>query len=246
MSALEQSPTTATTPESQPIALWSVREVREAMTVIHGGTQREDGSWYPDTARAASRYQVTRRTIERWIAGEQDAAARIPAKRLASLVGRRRPSSTQLRKEDVARRQWANRRVRRNLGRGAGNLAEYSTLGWLDPHLVAVVQEAHSPLCRVIVTRDAPDTKRRQTKGMVIRSRTTVRDKVDGESIRYEVLRLMQPWRMEVGPTRLSKGYTQTWLSSGPLLPLASVANLLRLDEDPAPPALFAIGEDPS
>lgn len=218
---------------TQPLqALWSIREVRELLTVLYGGRQRPDGSWYPLTSAVASAHEVSRRSVERWLAGDVSNRAPMPAWRLEELLAQHRPTPKALRREEYERNEARDKRERRQLGRSRGNLQELQTLGWLDPHLVAIVQENHSPLRRVLTTRAGSKSQRTQQRGVSVLSVLEVPDRINAELIRYELLRLIDPWRIVVGAQRLPRGGTQVWLESAPLLPLPAISNLLRLDED--------------
>lgn len=215
-----------------PQALWSVREVRELLSVLHGGRRRHDGSWYPLTSAIADAHGVSRRSVERWLAGDAASRAPIPTGRLEALLAQHRPTPKALRREDYERNEVREKRARRQLGRSRGNLQELQHLGWLEPHLVAIVQEDHSPLRRVLTTRLGSKSQRTQQRGVTVLSELEVPDRIDAESIRYELLRLIDPWRIAVDSERLPRGGTQVWLESAPLLPLPAIFNVLRLDED--------------
>lgn len=220
------------TPEQPPPALWSVREVRELLTVLHGGRRRADGTWYPNTAAVAAAHKVSRRSVERWIAGSATHRAPMPHHRLEALLSEHRPTEKTLRREAYERSEVAEKRLRRQLGRGRGNVEELQRLGWLDRHLVAIVQEDAGPLRRILTTRLGSKSQRTQQRGVTVLSELEVHDRINAESIRYEVLRLITPWRIQVSSERIARGGTQTWLESAPLIPLHAVANALLLDQD--------------
>lgn len=209
----------------------TVEQVRELLTVIHGGYQRPSGDWYPNTTVVARRFRVARKTSQRWLAGPPGTPTRMPARRVTNLLRRHLPTRAVLRREGTEQKQWERKQRRRELGRGRGNIDEYARLGWLDRHRVGIYREEHSPLCRILVARDAPNTRANQTRGLLPLAELIVGDRIDAELIRHEGLRLMRPWRIQVSRARLRPGHTQTWLAGAPLLPLEAIANGLQIDD---------------
>src|SRR5699024_9247922 len=124
----------------------SAQQVRELLSVIHGGHQRRNGQWYPNTRTLAARFRVAPRTAQRWTAGDPDSPTRMPQRRLRNLVRRHRPTRALLRRESAEAKQWQSKSSRKRLGRGRGNLDEYAHLGWLEPHRVGIYQHMSSPL----------------------------------------------------------------------------------------------------
>lgn len=213
---------------------WTTREVRQLLALVFEGRRRggEPGEWYPNTAAVASQVGVTRRSVERWVAGSPEAAARMPARRLEQLLQEHRPTEVDLRREAFMRAEWETNAVRRRLGRGRGNLAEFADRGWLEGHRVAIAQEIASPLRRVLVTKVGSKHQRTQERGVTLIAHLDLVDRIDAERVRYEILRLIAPWRLRVGPERLSRGGTQIWLEAAPLLGLTGVHKLVQLRDE--------------
>src|SRR5699024_9732611 len=118
---------------------YTVRQLREFLTVLYGGTQRHDG-WYPRTTTVAKRRHVHPSSVRRWIKGELDDPAPIPQARLRLLLrGYQVTTATRTReRHEQDRLEVMSQRQR--LGRGRGNLEEYRRLGWLDGHSGLIIE----------------------------------------------------------------------------------------------------------
>lgn len=203
---------------------WTPDLVRELLTVVYGGTRDEDGRWHPDIAQVARRRRVARSTVRRWISGAQLA---IPPARLEPILRRRRPLRRVLHQEELQHRRNLKLLERAALGRGRGNLQEYAGRGWLDQHLVLVLEDPERPLRRIAIVRDQRRARQDAARGARIVDVTLADTKFAAEQVRHEILTAVEPWRVVVPPPgkrgpgteRRGRGHTQTWLASAPLPP---------------------------
>lgn len=208
--------------------VWTVRALREFLTVLYGGQLHADG-WHPDTAVVARRRRVSRRTVQRWISGDPAAPAPIPPSRLRQLQRGYRLRRSTLQREEAARTDLLRKESRRRLGRGRGNLREYEASGWLEPHLLLLLEAKDRPLRRIAVTRDTPSTRQRASSGFVVVDEVVCPDKFIADAARLELLYLIQPWRLEMTQARLPKGRTQVWLSAAPVPSLGKVLDIVQV-----------------
>ena len=195
---------------------YTVRQLREFLTVLYGGTQLPDG-WYPHTATVARRRHVHPSSVRRWINGELDHPAPIPEARLRLLLRgyqvtkatRTRERHEQERLEVMAQRQ--------RLGRGRGNLDEYRRLGWLDPHSVLIIEDHNRPLRRITVTRASPATVTRAIAGGHLIHTIREPERFAAQRTRHAILTAVDDDRIQLPRTRLNRGHTQIWLAGAPL-----------------------------
>jgi hypothetical protein len=197
---------------------WTADLVRELFVVLYGGHRDEHGRWHPDTAEAARRRRVSVRTIQRWLHGNPDGAPSIPPARLEAIVHRRRPRARDIRREQLQLARQQKMLERAGLGRGRGNLrADYATSGWLDKHLVLILEDETKPLRRITVVRDDQATRTRAARGARIVDVAVAENKFLAERARYELLEQLGPYRLMLGTNKVPKGHTQVWLASAPL-----------------------------
>jgi len=197
---------------------WTTQMVRELFAVLYGGHRDADGRWHPDTREAARRRRVSQRTIQRWLHGDDHAPAAIPATHLAAILRRRRVRRADLRREELQRARQDKMLQRAGLGRGRGNLkADYADRGWLDKHIVLILEDQHRPLRRVAVVRDDATTRKRTERGARLIDIIYADNKFLAERTRYQILADVEPWRLRLPPTHVKQGHTQVWLASAPL-----------------------------
>ncbi len=204
-------------------ALWDGQLVRELLCVVYGAHQARSGAWVPDLAAVARRRRVSIRTVQRWMRPGTPPA--IPTHHLQAIWGRRRPTTTVLRREQLLAHRTEQLRTRANLGRGRGNLTnDYAQLGWLQPHRLLVVDDDHRPLRRALIVRDDPTLIRRATRGTHLVDLTIADTKPAAEALRLQLLHTLTPWRINLTGPRAGTGHTTTWLPHAPqpTLPLTT------------------------
>lgn len=197
---------------------YTVRQLREFLTVLYGGTLHEDG-WHPNARTAARRRHVHPNTIRRWTRGEPDQIAPIPPKRLHTLTRGYRPTRATLTREKYERQRLDVMEDRRRLGRGRGNLNEYRRLGWLEPHSVLIIESRDRPLRRIAVTRADPTTITRALAGGRLIQGTRHPDRFTAQQHRFAILDAVADDRIQLPTTRLDRGHTQVWLAGAQLPP---------------------------
>lgn len=205
-------------PRATDVDVWDVAAVRDLFCVLYGGHRDRGGVWHPDVRQAARRRRVSPRTIQRWLHDRGDGRASIPRKQLAAIVARRRVRRADLHREDLQRIRQEKMLERESLGRGRGNLkADYGETGWLERHLVLVMEDTRRPLRRVAVVKDTLAARRRAERGAVGVDVVVARNKFLAERTRYEYLAAVAPWRIMLPDRSVPSGHTQVWLASAPL-----------------------------
>lgn len=194
---------------------WSTDAVRDLFTVIYGGHRDDDGQWHPDTHEAARRRRVSVRTIQRWL-HDDGGHPGIPSRQLAAILRDRRPRRRDLRREELQRERQIKMLERAQLGRGRGRLkADFGDRGWLDRHLILVLEDENRPLRRLAVVRDSQGTRTRAARGARIVDVAVADNKFLAERTRYELLEAVAPWRLRLSSVR--QGHTQVWVTSAPM-----------------------------
>lgn len=200
--------------------LWTNALVRELLTAVYGGYHHRNGTWVPDIAHVARRRKVAQSTVRRWT--KHGSTLSIPVPRLDAIVRAHRPKTSTLQRERLQAQRTDLSLQRGRLGRRRGNLAEYRGRGWLDQHRVLVLEEPDTPLRRVVVVRDEPSLIRRVVRESRIVDITIADSKFAGDQIRYWLLDMVRPWRLELPKRKHPRGHTQVWLAGAPMpdLPL--------------------------
>ncbi|WP_419708023.1 hypothetical protein [Promicromonospora sp. NFX87] len=200
------------------LTVWDATAVRELFCVLYGGHRDSHGEWHPNVHEAARRRRVSVRTVQRWLKARDDGQASIPPAQLAAITGRRRVRRSDLRREELQRMRQKKMLEREALGRGRGNLrADYSETGWLEPHVVLVLEDTQRPLRRIAVVKDSQTARRRATRGATVVDVSVARNKFLAERTRYEYLEAVGPWRIMLPGRSVPTGHTQVWLASAPL-----------------------------
>jgi hypothetical protein len=203
---------------------WTGELVRELLVVLYGGRRARTGAWIPDPAVVGRWRRVSAATVRRWT--RHGAPAAIPVHELEAILRRRRPRAATVRREQLQAARSQKMRERATLGRGRGNLSEYSERGWLDQHRVLVLEDNDRPLRRVVVVRDEAALLRRATAGARVVDVAIADSKFAGDALRYQLLDEVGPWRLELPAKKAPRGHTQVWLASAPATELPLQASL--------------------
>lgn len=193
---------------------WTVAHVRDALTVLHGANENRTG---PDTNAVAQAYGVSRRTVQRWLpAGNVDAVAPIPATRLDQILAESRPPQPVL-DDEASKRRYAQAAVERiALPHGQGHTDLWQKQGWLDRHLLVILNIPGYPLRRATVTKHTDDSTRRLRARDDLVSVTVFANKFSADLAKGDLLEQIAPWRV-CAPTESGiTGRTGTWLASAP------------------------------
>lgn len=216
-------------PTQTPQPRWTVALVRDLLVVIYGGRRDDDDVWQPNLAHAARRRRRDVNDVATWVNGDPDGPSPIPTQELTAILRRRRVHRDTVHRETLAHQHTLNILNRAQLGRGAGNITEYADRGWLDTHLLLIVESNTLPLRRAIVTRNTPATRHRSTRGAREIDVAIADSKFAADIARFELLRSVAPWRLELPSTKVATSHTQIWLASAPL----PMIPLRIFDQDP-------------
>jgi hypothetical protein len=174
-----------------------------------------------DITAAATELGVTPRTVRRWLGGPGRSLAQIPPKRLDQIVALLQPS------EELLLREAQKERYARAALTGPIQPA-WTEQGWLEPHLVAVVQIRVNDRVRI---RQLAITRATSVKGWAaIKRRGRVVDQVQVPTrfhatvVCHQVLDSVKPWRFVASPNLVAHSYTQSWTADAPRTHLAAVA----------------------
>lgn len=198
----------------QRLTTWTNREVRALLVALHGGTMAEEGLWQPNRTRAARARHVSPSTISRWYAGDPDDISPIPVTRLRSLLRGHRPTRDTRRRERLERTRLDRIDRRARLGRGRGNMAEYTARGWNDPHMLIATTAPGSPLARLTVLRADPTGLLKRTAGRLIISHHSYPSRFAADRARLDLLEENDHLRIRVQRHRGKPGWTQEILTT--------------------------------
>lgn len=197
-----------------------------------------------DTAAAAQLVRVSPRTIQRWLPTNR--SRRKPAApnrtHAATITAAALPSPLRLRHEEQAADYAVVARQRISVPRGRGILPEWRNQGWLDPHVVMIlnyerlgIQQVSSSRIDIVASelRLLGDPQRpplRRRGGGVAVSSVTVTDGFAATVLKHAVLRIVHNWRIRPGGSLVPRGSTHLWLASLTAPDLRELAVQLSLD----------------
>lgn len=210
----------ATTPSPAP--LWSPEMLRDAMMVVYGPNKTRTG---PDLRVAAEALSRAPRTVRRWLRrSDESGAAAIPADRFAVLLESTRPRTLVLEDEESKLVYHREMLTWLSLPRQRGIPEGHRTAGWLEPHVVTVVDLPAVPLRLATFTRVdrvtiPPTTVRVTNRGMCpVVAYATCPNRYAAMVVKILLLRAVDPWRVVAPPTAEGmRASTETWLAAAPL-----------------------------
>jgi hypothetical protein len=209
--------------------------VLRAVLLARFGTTQRGRLALPEVAGALG---VTVPTVRRWLRTPPDRAP-LSAARALQLAATVAPNDETRTRErlDVEHAEEQLRRLA--LGRGRGGMQEqYRDTGWLDPHVVAILELPYRPprpgpdvplVRRVAVTRASLETVDRMQRGvdLVDFTSTPLPNRFAATLLRAQILQQVNPWRLVCSSrsvARVEKGHTRAWLSPAPLAALDDLA----------------------
>ena len=206
----------------RPVPTWTWARLALALGLRFGVTSHGR----PDTAAVAQGLGVSRRTVQRWLHGGDGASiAPLPEQRQSEVIAALAPPPAQLRAEQVATR-YATRAIDAiALGRGRGILPAWTEQGWLEDHLVAVLEIPDSGIRQLVVGQS------HLTKLDEIRRRGSVVDvavvptRFHATILVNTVLDQLHNFRLHAGPGQVKAGFTQAWLADAPATHLSRLAD---------------------
>jgi hypothetical protein len=195
------------------------------------------------TAAAAALVGVSPRTVQRWMPSAR--AARGPAVPSLAHADRLRaltlPSERTLRHEEQAADYAETAHCRVAVPRGRAVLPEWREQGWLNEHVVLIVDHPDLSLKQVSTSRldlvASEITVLGAGAGAGIRRRgggsasTTaiVSDAFAATLLKHAILRQLHHWRLQPSRTLVPRGATQMWLADAPQPNLRTLVDELAL-----------------
>jgi hypothetical protein len=161
--------------------------------------------------------------VQRWLHGADRALVRLPAARFEQIRRATRPDAESLRQEETAARYARDAIERIGAGEDGGVLPAWRERHWLEPHVVAVLELAVLGLRQVAVSRASERTLSELRKRGKVRAHTTVPTRFHATVTASELLRQVDPWRVQTPPGTVKQGRTQTWLAAAPTPKLAEL-----------------------
>lgn len=199
---------------------WTVKQLAAVLSLSYGTGPRGG----PDTAAAAEKLGVSRRTVQRWLHGTNRQRAQIPADRLAQIT---RPDPLVLRQETQAADFAREAIARIALPKGRGIDEAWRVQRWLEPHLVAVLEVALIPgvlVRQVTVSRGHTKSMQALRRRGQIADFTVVPTRFHATVLVHELLTQVGPWRVLPQMGTVAVGRTQTWSMSAPVVDLDQLA----------------------
>ncbi|ACZ32408.1 hypothetical protein Xcel_3409 (plasmid) [Xylanimonas cellulosilytica DSM 15894] len=203
---------------------WTRARLLRVMTLrfgvnAHGG---------PDTVAAAAAMGVSQRTVQRWLHGAHGRSlAHIPPARLAQLMALLQPDPGTIAREAQQARYAAKAIGGLHLGRKAGIKPAWEKQGWLDQHLVVVleIKVGAQRIRQLAVSRSTVSkTEELKKRGRII-DQAVVPTRFHATVLTHKVLTDVGPWRFQAGADQVLQGYTQSWLADGPVTHLSRDAH---------------------
>jgi transposase-like protein len=173
-------------------------------------------------------------TVRRWLRTTADRAP-LPRARAEQLLTLTAPTEQILVRERLQVQHAHDNITRLGLGRGGGGMtAQYGETGWLEPHIVAVLQLPGTGLHRVSTTRLSERTLQRMRQTGEVEDFTTepLPHKFAATLLRDELLQAVAGWRVQTvagAVEALDRGHTQTWVVGAPQPSLDQLARRLNL-----------------
>lgn len=213
---------------------WSAEAIG-GLLMVRFGKGRRGGI---DTAAAADYFEISRRTVQRWM------KEGLPAERVDAVRAECRPAKRVVRQEGREMRVAIERARMVSARRGRQAYKDWHRAGWLKEHYVAVVDLPTVPLSRVVmgtvdgrqgaalmdvirgaqtqdlVSRRGREKFREQTR---IASFVTVPNRFDARVLKGRMLAAMDEYRVQAPEGTLYRGNTETWLRAADCPPLTEL-----------------------
>lgn len=180
-----------------------------------------------DTRRAAVLLGVSERTLRRWLHGSPDEVVGMSAGSRAAVWAALRPSAKKVRQEALDR-AYARDAIRQ-IGlppRRRRVPKEWVDRGWLDQHMVAVIDIPSAHAKQVTFARmDHRPLQRMQRRGELV-DFTVVDTRFHATVLVGAVLELVEPWRVKLAGRWTKQGPGQGWMvdDQAPTVDLAALA----------------------
>lgn len=192
--------------EKEPERPWAGPRVGRVISFAAGGTFGRHGRVNAETA--ARRFGVTAGTVRRW------AREGIPVKRLAAIEAKILPAPDAL-EQELRELEYAREALRDLAGLGAPVNPAWRERGWLQPHILAVVQIEHIGVCLARITRAEGDTRSRgrlRDGGGVVIEQEVFPNRFAAQVAKGELLTHLADWRVVMPEGFVARGRTEAWL----------------------------------
>lgn len=213
--------------------IWTRARLLRVMT-LRFGTGAHGG---PNTAAAATAMGVSQRTVQRWLhAAHGRSLAHIPPARLAQLLALLQPDPGTIAREAQQARYALKAIGGLHLGRKAGIKPAWEKQGWLEPHLVVVLEikvGAHKIRQLAVGRSSVAKTDELKKRGRII-DQAVVPTRFHATVLTHRILTDVGPWRYQADADQVRQGFTQSWLADAPDTHLTRDAR--RIEQETAGP----------
>lgn len=196
---------------------WTRKRLKTMLLTCYGETAR--GS--VDVQAVADAMHVSSRTVRRWLAGSNRQLAAVPHRRLEQL--RLPAAESELRGRQQA--DYAREAIAQiALPKDKGILPVWRERGWLQPHVVAILDITGKPWNQIVISNgSARSMSEFRRRGSIV-DVTTVPTRFHGVVLVQEVLDEVGPWRLHPLPELLPHGRTHVWSNDAPAFDLSVLA----------------------
>lgn len=168
--------------------------------------------------QVAEQLHVSPSTVRRWVRNA------LPAKRRALVEERILPADTAVAFE-AKEYTYAAAALEDIYGRGLPPEDYWREQGWLEPHVLAVVELQRLGVCvpRIgLANGDAKTQGRLRADGGVILDQQVFPNRFAAQIAKGQILTDVHAWRVVVPPGFASRGRTEAWLAAAPRPPLST------------------------
>lgn len=165
-----------------------------------------------DANLVAEALDVSPGTVRRWT------RVKLPAARRAALEAQMLPDDPAL-EQETRELAYAREALRDIYGLDAPPSGVWREQGWLEPHILAVVQLDRKGICVARIARADGDQKTRarlRDGGGVVVDQDVFPNRFAAQVAKGELLEQLQPWRIVVPGGYLNRGRTEAWLKDAP------------------------------
>lgn len=160
----------------------------------------------------AEQLKVSPSTVRRWVRGP------LPAPRREAIARRILPGDPAL-EQERRELEYAREALRDIYGLDAPINEAWREQGWLEPHVLAVVELEKLGVCVPRIARADGDQKTRERMragGGVIIDQDVFPNRFAAQVAKSELLALVGPWRVVMPHGYITRGRTEAWLSEAP------------------------------
>lgn len=165
-----------------------------------------------DAAKVAAELGVSTRTVQRWVRGPLPASRRAQFERLVL------PGDPAIEQEE-RELAYAREALRDVYGLGSPMNPDWAKEGWLEPHLLAVVEFDRLGVCvpRLAIANGGTKMRERlRAGGGVIVDQDLFPNRFAAQIAKAELLESVRRWRVVMPHGLLARGRTEAWLRDAP------------------------------